>query len=225
MKNTNAIAALLFGCTFFLFISCQQKVKKDEQPSEEPEVDTQEMVEAPEDIISLKESKQLYDNYTKSRVAAIMSYERETNEDPDFEVARYVDFDYKAMKQYIAFVEQEAKKAKVNVSTFRLYFANYPNEERFPDGKKVIHPRQNSIFVVPTLHRNEQNYGFYIGADGSAQLIRDAIHGKAQGMGDAGKNSEKSYASFAPSLPAAIQGEQSLSFNHGQSGPPPPGDF
>lgn len=207
---------LFLGSFFLLMTSCHQE---KEEPRKE--------VKPPKDIISIKESKSLYDNYSRNRVAPILAYEREANDDEDFEVARYVDFDYKVMKQYIAFVEQEAKKTKVDVSTFRMYFANYPNSEKFPDGKKVVHPRQNSIFVLPTLVKNGENMGFYIGADGEAKLVRNAVKGDAQGYGVVNLERNQSQASFVPNFAASamFQADQSLIMNHGQSGPPPPGDF
>ncbi|WP_435623103.1 hypothetical protein [Flagellimonas sp.] len=224
MKNTKKNGLLLILGGFLLIsMSCQEKPRQQQEGEEE----IQEPIKPPSDIISLELSKTLYDNYTRNRVAPIMAYEMETNEDEDFEVARFVDFDYKTMKQYIDYVEQEAKKAKVDVSTFRLYFANYPNSEKFPDGKKVVHPRQNSIFLLPTLNQGGENLGFYIGADGKAKLIKDAVKGNEQGYGNVMDNSEKAQAGFMPSFPAPImmQGEQSLTMNHGNSGPPPGGDF
>nr|WP_298999746.1 hypothetical protein [uncultured Allomuricauda sp.] len=224
MKNTKKNGLLLvLGGMLLIGTSCQEKPK----PPQEPEQEEKETVKPPSDIISIRESKSLYDNYTKNRIAPIMAYEKEMNDDEDFEAARFVDFDYKTMKQYIAYVEQEAKKAKVDVSTFRLYFANYPNKEKFRDGKKVVHPRQNSIFVLPTLMKDGQNMGFYIGADGQAKLIRNTIKGKEQGYGSLENKTQKSQASFVPSFssPTLLQGDQSLIMNHGGSGPPPETDF
>ncbi|PWL38164.1 hypothetical protein DKG77_07720 [Flagellimonas aquimarina] len=221
MKNTRKIATLLLGSMFLILGACQEKTKKEEPPHEEP----RERVKPPEQIISLEESKELYDNYSKNRVELIQSYEREENDDEKFKAARYTSWDYKTLKQYMAFIEQEAKDAKVDISTVRFYFGNYPNKEKFPDGKKVVHPRQNSIFMLPTIKIDSLDYGFYIGEDGKAKLIKDAVG--AKGMGSISKNDEKSYAGFAPSFssPPALFAGQSLNMNHGSSGPPPNNDF
>ncbi|PRX53911.1 hypothetical protein [Flagellimonas meridianipacifica] len=224
MKNTKKNGLLLvLGGLLLIGTSCQERSK----PSEEPEQEEKETVKPPSDIISIEQSKSLYDNYTRNRIAPIMAFEKEMNDDEEFEAARFVDFDYDTMKQYIAYVEQEAKKAKVDVSTFRLYFANYPNSEKFRDGKKVVHPRQNSIFILPTMMKNGQNMGFYIGADGQAQLIRNTVKRNEQGYGGIQDKSQRSQASFVPSLsaPLSLQEELSLIMNHGSSGPPPGGDF
>lgn len=221
MKNARKIATLLLGSMFLIIGACQEKPKKDEEPHDEP----QERVKPPKQIISLEESKELYDNYSKNRVELIKSYEREENNDEKFEAARYASWDYKTIKQYIAFIEQEAKEAKVDISTIRFYFANYPNKEKLPDGKKVVHPRQNSIFILPTIKIDDLDYGFYIGEDGKAKLIKNAVNVK--GMGGISKDDEKSYASFVPSFfsPPALFKGQSLNMNHGSSGPPPNNDF
>ncbi|MEM9361990.1 MAG: hypothetical protein AAGA43_05100 [Bacteroidota bacterium] len=222
MKNTKKNAlTLVLGGLLLIATSCQERPQQ-----KDPEKEEIEEVKPPSDIISIDDSKSLYDNYTRNRVEPILAHEKEMNDDEDFEAARFVDFNYDMMKQYIAFVEQEAKKAKVDVSTFRLYFANYPNSEKFRDGKKVIHPRQNSIFILPTLMKDGKNMGFYIGADGQAELIKNAVSGQEQGYGTIQDKTHKSQASFVPSFSApALQGGQSLIVNHGSSGPPPGGDF
>ena len=68
-----------------------------------------------------------------------------------------------------------------------------------------------------------EDYGFYIGEDGKAKLIKDAVGETA--VGTTAKNQEKSYASFAPNFAIPSMAEQSLNLNHGSSGPPPDGDF
>ncbi|MEO0902721.1 MAG: hypothetical protein AAFY00_12210, partial [Bacteroidota bacterium] len=108
MKNAQM---LVLGGLLLIATSCQERPQQKEPEKEEPKE-----VKPPSDIISIDDSKSLYDNYTRNRVEPIMAHEKEMNDDEDFEVARFVDFDYDMMKRYIAFVEQEAKKAKVDVS-------------------------------------------------------------------------------------------------------------
>ncbi|MEM9866205.1 MAG: hypothetical protein AAF765_00860 [Bacteroidota bacterium] len=228
MKHTKKTVMLFtMGGLLLMATACQQNPRQQEEP--EPVEEEEVVVEPPENIISIAQSKMLYDNYTRNRVAPIMRYEIATFDDEEFEVSRYVDFDYKMMKQYIAYVEQEAEKAKVDVSTFRFYFANYPNEEKFPDGKKVIHPRQNSIFVLPTLNKKGRNMGFYIDAEGRAALIKNAMkpNDSIKGYGSNLRQNGRSHAGFVPSFagPILFQEELSLIMNHGNSSPPPPGDF
>lgn len=205
--------------------SCAEK----KQPKQEKE-QIQKEVKAPESIISLKEANSIYDNYTKHRVSLIENYETEQRApSEEFISARFVDFDYKTIKNYIAYVDQEASKAGVKeVTKLRLYFANYPNEGKFSDGKRIVHPRQNSVFMVPTLDKNGENYGFYIGDDGKAQLISDWKQGNKVGMGlDTSNPNKKAYASMTPTftLNSNLQGGRSLTLNRGNGGPPPKTEF
>ncbi len=214
MKNNRKVAIASLSTVLLFIGACQQGPKKDDTPQDEK-------VSPPEGIISLEESKSLYDNYTKNRVDMIQQYEMERNPDEKYVPARFTSFTYADIKQYMAYIEQEAKGANVEISSLRFYFANYPDKERFPDGKKVVHPKQNSIFIVPTMLVDGEEHGFYIGADGKAKLIKNAV-GTSQ-MGQNSNASQKSYASFAPTL--FQTGDKSLDLNHGGSGPPPYSDF
>ncbi|MDF0716005.1 hypothetical protein PY092_07590 [Muricauda sp. 334s03] len=219
MKNNRKAVIAFFGASFLLLGACQQGQKKEESTS--PKQEEEKEVLPPEGIISLEESKSLYDNYTKNRVDMIRQFEEtERNPDEKFIPSRFTSFSFDKIKNYTAYVEQEAKKAGVKIASFRLYFANYPDKPDFPDGKKIVHPRQNSIFIVPTMMVDGEEYGFYIGADGKAKLIKNAVGGS-----EIGPNGEKdmSNASFAPAVFA--DDDESLVLNKGNSSPPPNGDY
>jgi hypothetical protein len=206
---------------------CNEPTKKTQE--EEKEV-VKPIIEAPDNIISLGQADSIYNNYNDHRISIIENYEkRERVPEEDFKAARFVDFDYQTLKDYIAYVDQEAKKAGVKkVKTMRLYFANYPNTAKFPNGKMVVHKRQNSIFMLPTLDKDGEDYGFYIGEDGKAKLVIDWKNEINKGMGLNEKVIDKSYAGFLPnsfSLNSNLQGGTSLTLNYGGSGPPPLTDF
>ncbi|MHA7865070.1 hypothetical protein [Flagellimonas marinaquae] len=215
MKHNRKALFAFFGASLLLLGACQQGPKK-----EDPTEPTPEKVSSPEGIISLEESKSLYDNYTRNRVAMIEQFEMEQNPDEKFIPARFTSFTYKDIKNYMAYVEQEAEAAGVEVASLRLYFANYPNKPDFPDGKKVVHPRQNSIFIVPTTIMEGKEYGFYIAADGKAKPIKDKVGSPEDG------DMNEANTSKASMVPALFQnGDRSLNLNHGGSGPPPYTDF
>lgn len=200
------------------FFGCNQQ-QKENAP----------IVDAPTNIISLNEADAIYNNYSTHRVSLIESYETQQRQpDEKFEASRFVDFDYDAIKQYIAYIDQEALAGGVKkVTKLRLYFANYPNEEKFPNGKKVIHKRQNSIFMVPTLEKGGINYGFFIGNNGTAELIKDWKDSSKDGLGFSLDKKQEAQAGFVPNfvLKTSLQGSKSLAFNFGQGGPPPKTDF
>ena len=217
------MVALLLVCTFY--VSCEPKPKDKATDNPEEEQEEPPIVERPDNIISLDEADVIYDNYSQHRVALIEPYEnKKRSPEEKFEAARFVDFDYDTVKQYIAYVDQEAKKAGVKkVTKLRLYFANYPEDKTFPDKKEVVHPRQNSIFMIPTLDSDGINYGFYIGPNGEASLIKDWKPENGKGMGLLDEKPQKAFAGF--SLNSSLQGDGSLTLNFGHGGPPPKSDF
>lgn len=207
--------------------SCTEKKKES---TEEPKKnDTTQTIDPPENIISLEEANVIYDNYSQHRVPIIQSYEsKERKPNETFEASRFVDFDYETIKKYIDYLDQESKKAGVDkITKLRLYFANYPDTDTFPNGREVIHKRQNSIFMVPTLNKNGINYGFYVGQDGKAALIQDwAREFKEQGIDKNEKQHQQAGFSLNFNLLKPTQsGSKSLALNFGQGGPPPKTDF
>ncbi len=227
MKNSQQLLlnAALFSLLAGGLSSCQGEKQKPEQNNEPVPI----TVEAPANIISLEQADSIYANYTKHRVAAIENYEtQERSPSEKFEAARFVDFDYQMIKDYIAYVDQEASKAGVKeVTKLRMYFGNYPNKKHFSNGKKVVHPRQNSIFLLPTLAENKGNYGFYIGSNGKAELIKDWKAKMLKGMGSTLSKRKMNEASLLTNFfsTSNAQGGGSLTLNFGNGGPPPHTDF
>lgn len=222
MKNAKQLLLNVAVLAFlsFTFISCNEtgKEKPQQNPEEEPKEPKE--IKAPENIISIEDASAIYKNYTDYRVPSIVRYETlQRAPSEKFEAARFVDFDYQMIKDYIEYVDKEAENAGVKkVTKLRMYFANYPNETKFKNGKDVVHPRQNSIFLVPTMAADGGNFGFYIGDDGKAKLIRGKTTNLKEG-------SDKSEASLVPSFNNVFYSNKSLILNYGNGGPPPFGDF
>lgn len=198
---------------FFVFllinVGCQEKTKEDpDQPTEPREVDP------PKQLITLDDADSLYVNYSTRRAENIIRFEMQDQPDGEpFNPTRFVSFDLKVIKDYIAYVEQEAKNAGVKADSLRIYLGNY--------GKRGKDKRRNTVFLLPTANTDAGYGGFYIGDDGKAKLIRDKFRSN-----DMEQNDPKSKASLMPNLNSSLfQGEQSLILNFGNSGPPPRGDF
>jgi hypothetical protein len=204
-----------------LFLACNTEKKQSEEESQEP---TKE-IEAPEKIISIDEAKNGYDNYTQKRVNLIEAAEEPSKDGTKFVASRYGEYDIETVKTYIAYVEQEAKAAGVEIKTLRFYFSTYPDKEEYSKNKKIKHPRQNTFFILPTMKVDTLNLGFYIKnlGDGKkeAALIRDYPSKLKKGMGYT-KTTQKSYASLLPSFNLnTFQGEGSLILNDSHMSPPP----
>ncbi|MEM6892094.1 MAG: hypothetical protein AAF554_00300 [Bacteroidota bacterium] len=213
MKKINSAKLLVLGFGLTSLVACRTEVKPEETHEDEPPI----KVEAPDGIIDLGESKKLYDNYTRYRADGIENLEKENFDNEEFMAVRYTDFDFEDFRKYIDFVEQEAAKAKVDVSTVRVYFANSGGETH-----------KNCVFFVPTLKKGDENFGFFIGADGSAKLIIDEVGGNAQQQGVGAlqeKQVETAHASMLTVSAPMLFDDQSLAYNKGTSGPPPPPDY
>ncbi|QGY44364.1 hypothetical protein GM418_12065 [Maribellus comscasis] len=157
------VTGLLFLLLITLFFSaCRQTTPKPEP------------VKAPEQIISLETAREMYNTYSERRVPIIRAYEKEQNSnDEEFNPTRSGWYDFRTIKQYIAFIEQEAEAAGVEISGLQFYFANYPDRTKFEDGTPVTYPRKNSFFIVPTLKVEGKDYGFYTAEseDGERQAV------------------------------------------------------
>ncbi len=218
---------LLLGSYILLmaFIGCAER-------SSDAEAKTQPQVEPPQQIISLEEAKKMYDMYGERRVSMIQHYEDSVNiskrDTAKFDVARYTYYDYKTIKQYLAYIEQEAAKAGVEISSLRFYYSNYPDEKTFADGTPVIHPRQNSIFIIPALNQKGEEFAFLTEETGQAGEKRavllngqlDYIEEKT-GMNTQEQN--RAYAGFSISSPSTppLFNNGSTVLNHGGAAPPP----
>lgn len=205
-------------CILFI-VGCQEKPHKPREES----------VKAPEQIISTEQAQELFDNYSHRRVPLIQKYEDSLNEDSKFDVARFGYYDYKTIKRYIAYIEQEAERANVEISTLRFYFGNYP--DKFEDGRSPKHPKQNSFFLVPTLKQDGKEFPFSVLSDGQgnykAKLLSNNFKlTKDKKISGVFYRTKKSSASIFPNFfdkPTTFfqDDEESLILNESNMVPPP----
>ncbi|MEE9361536.1 MAG: hypothetical protein V3U92_02960 [Cellulophaga sp.] len=210
-------------------MSCQNQ-KKENEKLEEVIIDQKEdkEVHAPEQIVTIEQAKTMYDNYSKRRVGLIEKYETSVKPKEEFHVARLIEYDYETIKNYLAFIEQEAKKADVEISSLRFYFSNYADEQTFKDGEKVKHPRQNSLFMLPTTTLNGKEVGFLITEDEKGKIkaisIQEGLGLKPGSMGAIHEMRTKQEAGFFSNFSKTktiFYSEQSLIMNRGGAKPPP----
>lgn len=190
-------------------------------------------VTPPKEIISVERAAEMYESYSARRVPIIKKYEDSITSDGSlFKPTRFAEYDLETIKQYIAYVEYQAKQAEVDVKTLRFYLSNYPNSEKYANGDKVRYPRRNSFFILPTMEYNGDNVGFSIEeVDGkfTAVPINKGTNKKEEGQNKAQTNSEGQLneAGFFMVGSSSVQGgTTSLILNDGQLVPPPgPNDF
>ncbi len=209
----------------------------EEKPSGNEHADE---IAPPAQIIDIAQAKNYYELYGKRRVPLIQRYEDSINkakktkagkeENKAFDVGRFVSYDYKTIKQYLKFIEQEAAASGVEISTLRFYYSNYPDEAFYPNSKEPLkHPRQNSIMLSPTFTNETGEHLFYIagGAEGKQAVPLSNDFKNSNGYSTSEQKPTKAYASFAPGLNATVAEpknlleSQSLTLNRGSGVPPP----
>ena len=202
MKTQTAQRFLFLICINLMFFSCQEPTTHTEPPYEGPPKDN---------IITVERAREMYDAYAQRRVPIIQKYEDSITADGSkFTPTRYAEYDLATIKQYIAYIEYEAKKAEIDIQTLRFYLSNYPNSDKFPNGDAVKYPRRNSLFVVPTMAYDGKNVGFYLeDIDG----VYTAVPINGNGLRDKGENTTPNEpqgsvneAGFFISTNAATQG-------------------
>lgn len=215
-------------------VSCDELFPKQDDTNnpndDSQDDDSQDPTQAPKQIISLVQAKEMFDTYTERRVGLIRDYENEMAGTDDYEPTRYGWYDYNTVKQYIAFIEEQAAAADVEISGLQFYLANYPDANEFSDGKPVAYPKQNTFFIVPTMNDGEENVAFYINnSNGTsrARPVKERVMrmGKNQGMIE----NNRGKMLFSPKMmmiTAGLQGngeeDQSLILNESTLRPPPP---
>ncbi len=218
MKNPlPTLTSLFAGTLLILFGSCGEQ-----QADSAREQENTQAVEAPDQIVSIETARGYYSNYSDRRAALIRRYEdsifRSEKIDSSFSVARYTSVDYTTLKQYLAYIEQESQKVGADISSLRIYFSNNPDEEGF------VHPRQNSVFLLPAArpgNQGDREYGLFIDGKNPGYLSGNLETWNPDDP-DTGARGERQEASLA-SLPKllSLQTEGSLILNELGSSPPP----
>lgn len=163
MKNrfkNQVLRGLTLILAFISFVSCNNGQSNAQT------------VNPPKQIISVDQARIMYDTYSTRRVPIIEAYEKQIDSTP-FVATRCIQYDFETLKQYMVYVEQEAEKAGVAISSMKIYLANYPNQPKFTDGKVIKDARRNTIFLTPTMLVNGEELAFYIvkGEDGKSTAV------------------------------------------------------
>lgn len=220
MKTPTFFRFVLSFCAISMLFSCHEPNGKNQSPYQGP---------PEEQIITVERAQEMYDSYSQRRVPIIREYEDSIAADGSkYAPTRFAEYDLETIKQYIAYIEHEAKEANVNIKTLRFYLSNYPNSDQFPNGDAVKFPKKNSLFVVPTMAYEGKNVGFYLKeVDGVYTALPINKRGGQRDRG-AQKNQEEPKASlneagfFTAKSSVVQEGETtSVILNDGNIMPPP----
>lgn len=177
-------------------------------------------VDRPGQIITVERAATLFKEYTERRVPHVVM-ELDSAEQEQFIPARYTDFDYEVIKQYISYIEQEAAAAKKDIKSLRIYYAVYPPN----NGNRS---KKSTVFLVPTTEFEGENRAFKVDHQ-NGEAVATAIPWdfgtgiKQVGMSEAPV--QRQYATFGPA-PAKLNATPALSngsliLNEGNTAPPP----
>ncbi len=122
MKTLKMMALCYIGVLFFA--SCEQMPTAAEEPAP---------IVAPDIIIPVQEAENMYHRYGEDRanlIEANINIDDQGNpiasDDPAYvQATRSLTVDYKQLKQYLAFIEQEAASTKTDITGLRIYLAQY----------------------------------------------------------------------------------------------------
>ena len=106
----------------------------------------------PKNAISYKEAKGLQQEFLTTR-ANTLNKALNFKQKIKGQDVRDVTFDLQEMKQYIAYVEAEAKKKGLNGLGLRVYFGAYPKNDT-----KTKSPGYSTVFFMPT-HQSKSSKG------------------------------------------------------------------
>ena len=233
MKKNLLYAALLIVATAFITwkfcntaIDCKECV---------PDA----YLEKPNTIIPVKQAKEMYENYSYRTALLEVGFanaeqlpwgqddspyeDLEPIDSFNYNPTRYIEYSIEEMKHYIAYVENESKKAGVEVQGLRIYLGAYPNSSTFPySEEKASFPKQESIFINPTAMNGGEAQVYFI-RSGEAVFIKglgDELY-EIDGTKSNQHSGEQKGAMFSFSNILDHHEDVSLTMNRGNVIPPP----
>ena len=210
-QTIHRFIGFLFLGMLILIASCQPCDCEDSAVS----------ADEPKGIISTEEAKELFKGYTSERVPKVLSAV-DSAEREGFLPTRYIAFNYKNIKNYMAYIEGKANSVDVDIDTLRIYLGVYSKNHPRDGGKATV-------FLVPaTSSLDGKSRAFHIAEEGGRKFA-DSIPWNfgtdIKQMGQLMEKEPRQYAGFGPSPlktnigPVLLNG--SLILNDGNSAPPP----
>jgi len=143
IRNLNVLVLLLtLG-----FLSCKENQKQNEKELNQETQTTK--IKRPQNAIDSKLAKELEKEYVNTRYAVINKYLEIKGGD-----TREFWFDLEELKNYIAYVEQEAKELGYSNLGIRIYNGAYPNDTAYHD------PGYSTVILIPTSTKSTSKGSF-----------------------------------------------------------------
>ena len=169
MKKTTLVAAVLTAA--FLITSCEKPCDCEE--AEMP------ILGAPANIIPLAQADSLYKNYGNSGVELIELAENITEEgdtihkeDANYKQAtRLVSFSFAEMKKYMAYIEQQADSAGVEITDLRVYFGKNKKGAKKDAGKATVFFNPAAVLDLPNGTKDTVSFAILNLPDGTKKAV------------------------------------------------------
>lgn len=192
-----------------LFVRCKgdhNQTDDNDGPSTE--------IPRPHMAIDLDEAIALYQNYGTNRVELIETYEDSLGQVENFQATRSLTFDFEELRQYMDYVEQEAKAAGTNIKGLRVYLGQY-------DLEGSNYPNSETVFFNPTMKTSDGNEVSFAIKDNNGNPIPVPVGQLQELFAKGAKTPGKA------NLVLKLEDEDgitSLAGNHGGKRPPPSTD-
>ncbi|MFC4634707.1 hypothetical protein ACFO3O_12360 [Dokdonia ponticola] len=207
MKFSNFMIPLSMMALLLVNCKGEHTNNQDDGNNDPPTV-----VEAPDMIIPVEKGAELFANYRENRISLIEETENADlpeGQDP-YLATTSVTFDFEELKQYMKYIDKEAKKSKTRIKGLRVYLGQYS------DTKNEKHPRAETVFFNPTMvYKDNQEVSFAIQHQNGNSMAVPVGQILDYGKKPAGRTN----------LTLTVQDSiTSLAGNHGGRRPPPATD-
>ncbi len=175
----------------------------------------------PKNIITLEEAKQLYDNYSDTRVKWTTKSILSQANLKSFEVTRSLFYDIDSLYNYLSYIKRISKEANVKPSGFRFYFGAYANDYKRKGDTAYAH--RQTIFITPTIAKQvgkeTMHLGYTLSNDFKVELLKDKIGTDSRGQSANGSSMQKA-SLFNFNINTNMFSENSTIANEINSSPP-----
>jgi hypothetical protein len=192
-------------------------------------------------LISSAQGKEMFAEFDKNRVQVLDSKLQDLYRDRNFEDTKFIWYSLDEIKAYLKYIESIQKaNPKQDVSGLRIYFAAYPNSEKFESGRTINHPKQQTVFMIPTVaveggdkeYNNLNHLPFIIQSstsnklEGQFEIVEEFMDGhnkkeRLELFRKQAKKIEKASVGISASLFSSDTEETSTIYNEGEMTPPP----
>ncbi|RZS98920.1 hypothetical protein [Aquimarina brevivitae] len=170
----------------------------------------------PDNIITSRFAKNLYDNYT-TRAEWISETVGADGDGERFMATRSLYYDLNELYNYLAYVRKQSSEAKVRPSGVRFYFGIYP--EDYVRDRSKNYAKRTTFFIAPTVARKMNDkvvhLGYTLDNDFNVQLLSETI-----GVDQFGKARMQKGSLFNFNLFQELDEKNSLIANEMGSSPP-----